>query len=80
MNLPRLYGKWFVQKLLVEVFLDIMYQDHSHTMIVILWSSCAPHHLQHVCDREIYVPPSLTIIVLCSLDNYQVSGKVYSPC
>lgn len=42
---PGFHGKRLVQKLLIEMLLDVVYENHSHAMIVILWSPCATHHL-----------------------------------
>ena len=61
------------------MFLDVVNQDHSHPMLVILWSSCASHHLQHVCDGEIHVPSSLAVIILRAFYYHQVSREVHSP-
>ncbi len=78
-QLPGLDRERLVQKLLVEVFLDVVNQDHSHPTFIILWSPCAPHHLQYICDGEIHVPPCLAIIILRAFHNDQVSWEVYAP-
>ena len=56
-----------------------MHQDHSHPMIIVLWSPCASHHLKHISNRKIHVSPCLAIIVLSSLDNHQVCWEVNAP-
>ena len=70
---------WLVEKLLVEVFLDVMYQDHCHSSVVILGSSHLSHHLKDVCVRVVHVVLGFPIKVLGAFDHHEVCREVDPP-
>ena len=70
---------WLVEKLLVEVFLDVMYQDYCHSSIIILGSPCLSHHLEDTCDRVVHAVLGLPIKVLGTFDHHEVCREVDPP-
>lgn len=46
---PWLDWKRLIEKLLVEVLLDIMHQDDRFALVIELRATCSPHHLQNIC-------------------------------
>mmetsp|Transcript_22063 Transcript_22063/g.63640 ORF Transcript_22063/g.63640 Transcript_22063/m.63640 type:complete len:485 (+) Transcript_22063:714-2168(+) len=76
----RLDRKWLVDEASVKVFLGLVNHDHSTCFSVKLWSASTPHHLQHIGDREVDITLELTIIILGTLDDDQMSGKIHAPC
>ena len=52
--IPRFHRERLVQKLLIEMFLHIVDEDNSHSVIIKLWTSGTPHHLQHIYSQIDY--------------------------
>ena len=52
-----LYRERLVEELAVEGFLRFVDHDDSNTMLVILWAASSTHHLEHISDREVHIPP-----------------------
>lgn len=56
-----------------------MDEDNCHAPVIILWTSCPPHHLKHICDWVVNVTTCFAIIILCSLDDHEVCWEVHTP-
>lgn len=61
------------------MFLDVVYKNYSHSLVIILRPSCSSHHLQYICDGVIYIALCLAIKILSPLHYHKVSRKVHSP-
>ncbi len=79
MPLLGLHRKWLIEKLLVEVLLDIVNEDDGHALVIILGSPSTSHHLENIRDWIVNVAMGLPIIVLCSLDNHKMGREVHPP-
>ena len=61
------------------MFLNIVYQDHRHSSVIILGSPCPSHHLKDVCDWVVHVVLGLPIKVLGAFDHHEVCREVDPP-
>ena len=35
-----------------------MDHNNGNAMLVILWAASSTHHLEHISDREVHIPPA----------------------
>ena len=75
----RLHRKRLVHKLLIKVFLDIMNENHSHSLVVKLRSASTPRHLQDVRNVKVHIALGFAIEELGALDNDEMGGEVDAP-
>ena len=61
------------------MLLDIVYQDHCYSAIIVLGTPCPTHHLKDIRDGVVHVALGLPIKVLCAFDHYKVSREVDPP-
>lgn len=52
MVLPGLHREWFIEELLIEVFLDVLDKDDGFALVIKLRSTCSTHHLQNICAEQ----------------------------
>ena len=57
-----------------------MNQNHSDALVIKLRPASSAHHLQDICDWEVYVSSCLAIVIFSTFDYDQVSREIHSPC
>jgi len=68
-----------VQKLLVELLLRRMAQDHGLPDRVLGLASGAAHHLQYVSDGIVAVAMLAPVVELRAHDHHEVGGEGHAP-
>ena len=76
---PRLHWKGLIKELLVEVLLGVLNKNDSHSIIIKLRTSRTSHHLKDISDGKVHIMLRLSIKVLCSLDDHEMSWQVHTP-
>ena len=56
-----------------------MDENEGDTIVVILRTSCTPHHLQYISDREVHITFRFTIVIFGPLYDDKMGGKVDAP-
>ena len=64
-----LHRERLIQKLFVEMLLDIVDKNASHSMIVILGSTGPTHHLEHIRDGHVGIALLLGIVIFSAFDH-----------
>ena len=68
------------QKLLVEILPSLLTHQNTSTSFVFSWSTSAPHHLENVHDRVVYISMLFALVVLDTHDDDHVTRDRQTPC